>query len=243
MDNLELRFLDVTDFEVEERAGKSPVLKGYAVRYNTLSQDLGGFRERIKPHAFARSLSNGPDVLALAQHDNTKVLGRRSAGTLSVEDDAYGIKVSIEPPNTTFGNDIVESVRRKDISGMSFGFISKDDEFLQENGQVVREVTDADLHEVSIVTSPAYLQSRISVRSETLAKLDDFKAEIDAVETEERADEQIELQKNIDEKLEDIAEQRAEENQEETEFRMSVDMAEVISRQMKINQAASELNL
>lgn len=169
---LEIRFVEVKDIQVEERDDKPPKLVGYAARYNTLSQDLGGFKERFLPHAFARTLENGPDVLALAQHDETKVLGRRSAGTLKVEDDPWGLKVEITPPNTSYGNDIIESVRRKDISGMSFGFIAQDEELIKEGDGWIREVRDADLYEISIVTSPAYLQSKIKVRSEVIEQLE-----------------------------------------------------------------------
>lgn len=191
MDKIEKRVLEVTDFEIEERENKPTVLKGYAVRFDSLSQDLGGFKERFKQNSFSRSLSNGPDILALAQHDNTKVLGRRSAGTLTVEEDPFGVRVTIIPPDTSYGKDIVESIRRKDISGMSFGFVAKQEEMLRENNEVIREIRDADLHEVSVVTSPAYLSSKISVRSETLAKLEEFKAieELKSDESEVKADE------------------------------------------------------
>ena len=169
---LETRFVEVKDFQVEERADKAPVLVGYAARYNTLSQDLGGFKERFLPHAFARTLENGPDVIALAQHDDTKVLGRRSAGTLTLEDDPWGLKVEITPPKTSYGLDILESVRRKDIGGMSFAFVAQDEELIKEGDGWVREVRDADLYEVSVVTSPAYLQSKVKVRSEVIEQLE-----------------------------------------------------------------------
>lgn len=171
---IETRFYELKDMKLEEREDKSPRLVGYAVRYNALSQDLGGFKERFLPHSFARSLENGPDILALIQHDMTKVMGRRSSGTLQAEDDAFGVKVKIDPPNTSFSLDIQESVRRKDVVGMSFAFESIEEEMVREGDGWVREVRDADLYEVSIVTNPAYLQSKIKIRSEVIEKLEEL---------------------------------------------------------------------
>ena len=173
---METRYLEVSCLEVETREdNQAPKLVGYAHRYNTMSLDLGGFKERFALDAFKRSLESDIDVIALAQHDNTKVLGRASAGTLKVENDSVGLRVEITPPNNSYGNDILESIRRNDITGMSFGFIATEEELVQEGEEWIREVKDADLYEVSIVTTGAYSESRIQVRKEVIEKLEELK--------------------------------------------------------------------
>ncbi|OAT79311.1 phage major capsid protein [Desulfotomaculum copahuensis] len=138
-----------------------PVLTGYAAKFNENSTGLP-FNERIQPGAFKRSLEDGQDVLALVDHDRGKVIGRVANGTLSLREDANGLLVEIKPNvETTFGKDIVASVKRRDITSMSFGFICRKDQW-KDN---VREVLDADLREVSIVSMPAYSGTSINKRS------------------------------------------------------------------------------
>src|SRR5262245_16491200 len=105
-----------------ELRSRGRTLKGYAVKYNELSENLGGFVEQIAPGAFDDSLNDGDDVRFLAEHDPKMLLGRNTSGTLSLRSDSVGIAFSCELPNTQLGNDILEQVRRGDLSGMSFGF-------------------------------------------------------------------------------------------------------------------------
>ena len=95
---------------------------GYAIVFGDLSEDLGGFREVIMPEAVDRTLSEQIDVRALANHNPADVLGRVSAGTLRLQKDARGLLVSIDLPKTSTGNDLLELVSRRDVSGMSFSF-------------------------------------------------------------------------------------------------------------------------
>jgi HK97 family phage prohead protease len=90
--------------------------------FNARSANLGGFREEIAPGAFTDALAANEEVLALVEHSPEKILGRRSMGTLTLAQDDKGLRVEIDPPNTTVGNDAVENVRRGDIKGMSFRF-------------------------------------------------------------------------------------------------------------------------
>jgi len=143
-------------------AGK---LVGYASVYGPLSEDLGGFRERIAAGAFQRTLESRADVRALVNHDSTLVLGRRSAGTLSLTSDSTGLRVEIDPPATTYANDLKELIARGDVSQMSFGFFVNRDEWILEDEQRVRIVHDLDLIEVSVVTIPAYPDTTIALRS------------------------------------------------------------------------------
>src|SRR5262245_28544012 len=92
-----------------------PLLRGTAIVFNSRSENLGGFVEIIRPEAFRRTLDEGIDLRALVGHDPDKPIGRLSKGTLRVEVDADGVHVEIEPPNTSLGRDVVESVRRGDM--------------------------------------------------------------------------------------------------------------------------------
>jgi len=143
--------------------GDKPKLAGYAAVFNTLSEDLGWFREKIAPGAFARSLRENADVRALFNHDANQVLGRSKAHTLTLSEDADGLKVEIMPPDTVAGRDTVTLVERGDVSQMSFGFITRKDEWDHEN--MIRTLIDVDLFDVSVVTYPAYPDTSVAKRS------------------------------------------------------------------------------
>lgn len=139
-------------------------LRGYAAVFNSLSEDLGGFKEQIMPGAFKRNLDANKDVLALGFHDERVILGRRSAGTLVLVEDSHGLYVEITPPNTTEGRDILEHVRLGNLRHMSFGFYVVEDKIEKNDGEIVRSVLDVELVEVSIVPVPAYVDTEVALR-------------------------------------------------------------------------------
>lgn len=143
-------------------------IRGYAIVFDSLSHDLGGFREIIKPEAVERTIREALDVRALVDHDTGKVIGRTKAGTLMLRKDGHGLRIEIDPPDTTVGRDILESIRRGDITGMSFGFRTLDDEWHMEDGEPIREVTDMIIREVSIVAMPAYEATDVAVAKRSL---------------------------------------------------------------------------
>jgi hypothetical protein len=93
-------------------------VRGYAIVFNELSEDLGGFREIIEPSAVDRTFAEQIDVRALVDHDPAKVIGRKTADTLRLVKDDRGLFVEIDVPKTTAGDDILELVSRRDVSGM-----------------------------------------------------------------------------------------------------------------------------
>lgn len=163
----ETRYITVSELRADE-GGK--FVEGYAAVFGQFSLDLGGFREKIKKGAFTKTIQEG-DVRALWNHEDKYVLGRTSAGTLTLSEDERGLKVRIECPNTTWANDLKESIKRKDVKEMSFGFNTIKDTWTYNNDtdEVERELLEVRLWEVSIVTFPAYPQTDVSVRAVAFA--------------------------------------------------------------------------
>lgn len=153
-------------------------LRGYPIVFNSLSLDLGGFRERILPPAVDRILREDADVRALVDHQTSMVLGRTRAGTLRLKKDRNGLLADIDPPRTSYAKDLIEVVNRGDVSGMSFRFQVIDDDWHVEEGMPVREISDMAIDEISIVAFPAYPATEVSTRA--LDRLRAFRGESDA---------------------------------------------------------------
>lgn len=151
---------------IEERAGGTPAIRGYAVVYNRLSVDLGGFRERILPGAFDAMLGKQKgrrDLVSYYNHDPNLLLGRESSGTLEVFSDAKGVGYVVTPPASRA--DVLELIQRRDIRGSSFAFSVGvgGESFTTEGGKAIREVREADLYEMGPVVNPAYSATTAAV--------------------------------------------------------------------------------
>ncbi len=144
-----------------------PAIEGYASVFDSWSEELGGnspFRERVVKGAFEETIQND-DIRALFNHDPNYVLGRNKAGTLTLEEDEKGLKVRIVPPDTQWAKDLLVSIKRGDITQMSFGFTVILDRWSYEDNIDVRELLKVKLYDVSPVTFPAYAQTECGVRS------------------------------------------------------------------------------
>lgn len=146
--------------------GAPPKITGYAAVFNQLSDDLGGFRERIAPGAFAAALTRS-DVRALFNHDPNFVLGRVSAGTLVLREDETGLTVEITPPDSQTVRDLVLApMARGDINQQSFGFTTRQDRWDKIAGEWQRTLLEiGELFDVSPVTFPAYPQTDAALRA------------------------------------------------------------------------------
>ena len=147
--------------------GSARLLVGYASVFNSRSEDLGGFHEYVRPGAFSRSLADAKtDPLALVAHIPHLVLGRRSAGTLRLKEDAKGLAFEVDLPDTQVARDLSVSVERGDITGASFAFTVPNggDKWSQQDGQFIRELFDVNLHEITVTPNPAYHQTEVMRR-------------------------------------------------------------------------------
>lgn len=131
----------------------------------TIGSAPWGFREKIAPGAFKKSINDG-DVVLLDNHDTSKPLARKSAGTLRVAEGSNGGSYDAEPSNTSYANDAIENIRTGNYGGCSFGFEVIRDSWEAGTGDEmdIRTLHEVKLHEISVVTFPAYSDTNSSVR-------------------------------------------------------------------------------
>ena len=145
------------------RKDGKPRLIGHAAVFDTLSEDFGGMWERIAPGAFTRTIKND-DIRALLNHDSNFVLGRNKSGTLRLHEDGQGLAVEVDLPDTQAARDLTVSTERGDISQMSFGFITRNQEWDESGDVMIRTLKEVELFDVSPVTFPAYPTTDVAVR-------------------------------------------------------------------------------
>lgn len=149
---------------VETRATDDKrTLVGYAAVWNSDTTIGDYFVERIAPNAFSKAIRG--DVLALVNHDPGRVVGRTKSGTLRLQEDDHGLKVEIDVPNTTDGNDLWTLVERGDVAGMSFAFRATKQEWDESGDLPHRTVVEAELFEVTATPIPAYPDTELGKRS------------------------------------------------------------------------------
>jgi len=154
--------------DLETREDGSTSLVGYAAVFNSPSVEMGWvdtFTESIAPGAFSRTLDKNKDVRALLDHQTGMIIARTKNGTLSLEEDAVGLKVRMTPVPTEDGKKAIEWVRTGLVDAMSFGFEAVNDKWSIRSGKQHRELLDVNLFEVSLVAFPAYPATSIGVRS------------------------------------------------------------------------------
>jgi uncharacterized protein len=186
------------DFEIRELEDGGLRFEGYAAVFNSRSEDLGGFTEFVAPGAFKRSLRSRNDVKLLFDHNPANVLASTRAGTMTVEEDARGLKVTADLAPTTLGRDVSVLVKRGDIDSMSFGFSVIRDSWNPEGTE--RTLNSVRLIEASIVSWPAYAGTAgtVSVRGlERVAR----SADVDA---DQLADAILKLEEGADMSSEDV---------------------------------------
>lgn len=161
----------VSDLQIrqQEDGSKGRTITGYAAKFDTWSEPIyGWFVEKIARGAFEKT--DMSDVIMVFNHDISGVLARTTSGTLKLSVDETGLRFEFEAPDTTLGNDMLELVKRGDISKCSFKFVVETDEWryaddnnkLEYDERTVKAI--ARLYDVSLVTYPAYKDTEASVR-------------------------------------------------------------------------------
>lgn len=151
---------------------ESRIVSGYAIVFNSDSNDLGGFIERIDPNSLDGVVEKS-DVLCLLNHNEDRgVLARsnKGEGSLTLEIDEIGLKYTFEAPNTALGDELLEGLRRGDISTSSFAFtVGKDSWSKMENGTYLRTINSInELFDVSPVYRAAYDATSVKADSRGL---------------------------------------------------------------------------
>jgi uncharacterized protein len=161
-----------TTFEVTRQAENPEdfVVEGYFALYESETELFDGIYEIITRGAFDSTLGN--DVRALWNHNSQYVLGRSKSGTLNLQTDEKGLFGTIRMPKTQYAQDLYELVKRGDVDQCSFGFniLAETVEELA-SGAYRWRINDIDLHEVSVVTFPAYENTSVQARANEVEKL------------------------------------------------------------------------
>lgn len=170
-DNRQFRSREI-EFRAEVSEAGDMVAEGMAILYGveTVLWRDGDFEERevIAPGAARQSIAND-DWRAVWNHRADIVLGRMSAGTLTVNETESGVAVRIQFPDTEEGRSKFASVKRGDVKEMSFMFVPTElaEEKVVENGRTVwrTTITEMTVYEVSPVTFPQYETTSIAARA------------------------------------------------------------------------------
>jgi len=171
----ERRTFPVSSVELrEDQSGDSTIkhARGLAARFNSYSEQMWGFKERIAPGFFADALQSS-DVRALKNHDPNLVLARHTGAsddtlTLTETDEGLEFDASMDT-RISYVNDLVLSMDRRDINQCSFAFSlpkTGGDRWTNYGDQLVRELVKAErIYDVTIATYPAYPETEAGVRA------------------------------------------------------------------------------
>lgn len=163
--------------EIRQEEQKKDKIVGYALKFNTWSNNLGGFKEIIDRNALDNCDMN--DVRALIDHNTQKILGRTTNNSLKLTIDDVGLRFECIPSDTTYARDLIENMKNGNINQCSFAFALNYDnnncenwEYDEEEGIYKRTLKDIkEIFDVSCVTYPAYDNTECVVAQRTLKNL------------------------------------------------------------------------
>ncbi len=169
--------------EIRTTNGKKAI-GGYAAKFNKISQNLGGFVERIDPGFFNKARGDGwQDVVCRYNHRDDFLLGSTGGRTLTLAVDEIGLSYKCETPQSR--SDVYELVERGDVNKSSFTFgprsLVQDDWGLSDQGYPMRTLLSAPLVDVAPCHAGIAAYSDTSVGLRSLAA--HFEANFDEVRT------------------------------------------------------------
>lgn len=184
----------IEDVEIRETDGKNTIT-GYAAVFEKLSVPIHDwFREKIRKGAFKDSLQNN-NVRALWNHNPDFVLGSSKTNTLRLKETDKGLRFELDAPDTQAGRDAIVVIKRGDVDGMSFGFRVRKQEWDEKDPKnIIRTLIDVDLREISPTAFPAYLDTKVKVRT-VKEDFEEHQAENQAIDTE-RNNSELQLMNN-----------------------------------------------
>ena len=203
---------------------ESRTIEGYGIVFDSESVDLGGFTEIIMPDAITAETIAQSDILFLLDHNKERGILARSKngkGSLQLEIDEKGLKYTFEAPQTALGEEVLEGLRRGDISKCSFAFVVAEDRWVKSSdGKVLRYIDKIkQLYDISIVYNPAY-EDTIVVNKRGLEDMEKEEInEVKEVRESEEKEPQKEEEKEVENetKEEEPKEEEAENSEEEKE--------------------------
>ncbi len=176
-DNLTRTYSQKICTRADEETGDK-YISGYFSVFNSNYEMWQGASESIDPGAFDGAL--GDDIRCLTDHDSRLVLGRTRAGTLFLRTDEKGLwgEVKINSKDQDAVN-LYERVARGDVNQCSFGFEILDEERTEDpvSGDVHWTIKKVKLHEVSVVTFPAYEDTEVTARKREFEEIQQRKTE------------------------------------------------------------------
>lgn len=167
--NIEIRTDSNSNSNNASDNSKSVTISGYALLFNTLSKDLGGFKETIKANALDNV--DFSKVYMLFNHDYDKPLANVESKTLDLNVDDKGLAFTATlDSSVSYVSDVINQIQNGNIKSCSFGFdVDNSDDnadtFTEDHdGNVIRTINKIkDLFDVSLVTVPAYDETTVKV--------------------------------------------------------------------------------
>lgn len=171
VDTIQKRSIEGDGYEIRMASEDKREIEGYGIVFNKRFKLWDRYEEEIAPEAGEYFRAKDIDVMSCFNHDFNKILGRTVSDTMRFEVDETGVKYIVKVANTSYGNDLLESVKRGDIRGSSFMFRSKVTEYKEEENTMICRIKEfATVREMGPVANPAYIDTTVAKRS-----LEDYK--------------------------------------------------------------------
>ena len=153
--------------------------------------------EIIEQRAFAKAIERADNIRMLLDHDPNRVLASTQENTLTVREDAVGLRAE----SVVTDPEVIEGARTGKLRGWSFNIRNPKDTLEQRaEGLPIRHITDLDMDEITLAMNrvPVYSSTSIEVRADTEEPVEyraDIPETIDYVDlTERRAEPKPEYQ-------------------------------------------------